>query len=240
VQTSNILPDKTETLSNSAILAAMKSLGHEHIIEPIRPAELSPAELLRRTEQIGVLMMNVQRFYTDELGLVRIDLDAPPASHEDTVWRIPRLAASKGLCIAGREFTIAHRLEPGRAGAPAERSSVLDGICGMALLTKETGCTATTHTKTELYEFDVVKEDRGAGLGKLLLSKALEAVHPQDELYLNVAEANEYAMDYYSKLGFGFTGEEIANSLFEYPDGSTAYHVAMTAPAHVVQENLAT
>jgi ribosomal protein S18 acetylase RimI-like enzyme len=214
----------------------MTAASHEHVFERIRPDEMPEDELLRRTEQVGYLMAGVQRYYTDELGLVRIDPDAPPGSREDDDWRFGRLGDSGELSVRGLEYVVARRLERPHHGETAAPSRLLDGICGMVVLGKNRQCSTDIHTGTELVEFDVAKAERGRGLGKSLLSHTLEVVHPEDELRLYVAEPNNPAIDVYRSLGFSFTGEAVKyTDIFEQATGARMSHLPMAAKTATIR-----
>ncbi|HSD56367.1 MAG TPA: GNAT family N-acetyltransferase [Candidatus Saccharimonadales bacterium] len=216
----------------------MKTRNHDHIIERIRPQDMTEQDIARVAGQVGNLMVEVQRYYTDDLGLVRIDTDDPPASMGDMLPRFDRIHSSGELSTQRFSFTVARRIERGRAGAAGKPSEVMDGICSMVVLKKSQGCVQDRHTTTELYEFDTRAAERGQGLGRSVLAYALGEVHPEDQLVLDVAESNTNAIDLYRKLGFSFTGQTFAHEIFENSDGTTAQHLEMTSAAATVQEQL--
>jgi ribosomal protein S18 acetylase RimI-like enzyme len=95
------------------------------------------------------------------------------------------------------------------------------------------------HTPTEILEFDVHAQERGQGLGRSLLRFALDTVHPEDDLLLDVSEGNVSAQRYYERLGFTFTDNEPQDhGIFANPDGSPHYHLQMSAPMSIVGQNL--
>jgi RimJ/RimL family protein N-acetyltransferase len=167
-------------------------------IESIPPDLDEDTRRLRAT-QLGNFMGHVQFFYTDELGLTRIDPDPPPGTEADIEWRIGRLQSVGPVQQAGREVIASIQT----TGDGESLSESPDAMKGLLVLMKPYGlCTADGHQQTEIVEWDVDAAFQGKGLGRAMLAGA--DIHPQDEVTLDVAEPNTKAQEIYTKYGFVF------------------------------------
>jgi ribosomal protein S18 acetylase RimI-like enzyme len=81
----------------------------------------------------------------------------------------------------------------------------------------------TTGSMTELERIYVAESQKGKGLGKLLIEKALEraAFYQNDWLWLGVWEENTKALTFYKRLGF----EPFGNHLFYMGDDPQNDHL---------------
>lgn len=210
----------------------MPRARHSHIIETLNP-NLKAPHILRRSEQIGRLMTEVQRYYLD-MGLVFADADAPAGAQENNELRVGKIAASGPINEGGLQFTVARCEEQEFSDATRPRlSEQVDGICGLVILDKrgpggvKNPCQAEVHTPLELLEFDVREEERGNGLGKALLRYALANAHPEDPMVLDYVECNAPAQAMYERWGFEETGERFNHGIFATPGGVSVQNVAM-------------
>lgn len=210
---------------------------HEHVVQTINPAKLQP-DLLRSSEQIGHLMTEVQRYYLD-MGLVFVDTDPPAGSLENNEWRMGKLAGSGPINEGGSQFTVARCVE-----ANGKLSRLLDGICGLVILSKKDAegnlnpCLGE-HTPLELVEFDVRESQRGMGLGKEMLRFALKAAHPEDKMVLDFVECNDPARAMYERWGFRYAPEDpFTHGIFATTEGQSVHNIPMESTVGDLQSHL--
>ena len=162
------------------------------------PPGLDEATRLVRGQQLGNMMGHVQFFYTDTLGLTRIDPDDPPGSESDVAWRADRLQKVGPVQEKGLEIIAAVETTDDGNWSDAEGA-----MQGLLVLSKPEGlCTPEGHQVTEILEWDVKPALRGLRIGSAMLAGA--DIHPQDSLILDVAENNIEAQQIYTRYGFIF------------------------------------
>jgi ribosomal protein S18 acetylase RimI-like enzyme len=174
-----------------------------HQFEDLRiesiPPDLDDRTRRIRAQQLGALMGHVQHFYTDTLGLDRIDPDPYPGTDADIEWRMDRLQSVGPVQQVGREIIAA--IQTAEDGDKLSESP--DAMKGLLVLLKPFGiCTDEGHQPTEILEWDVKAEAQGRGIGRAMLAGA--DIHPQDEVILDVAETNLAAQKIYTSYGFVF------------------------------------
>jgi|GEM_PF-1541995 len=176
------------------------------------PPDLDDETRLIRATQLGTFMGHIQFFYTDKLGLTRVDPDPYPGTEADIAWRMDRLSSVGPVQQKGKEIIAAiQTTEDGRV-----LSDSPDAIKGLLVVTKsERLCTEDGHQPTEILEWDVAEEQRSMGIGRAMLAGA--DIHPQDEVILDVAETNFEAQRIYTRYGFVFdpTVEPIEHGVFD-------------------------
>lgn len=206
---------------------AVPGMKHEHEITRLRTNQMSEADLLRITQQFGYLTVGVQRYYLD-MGLRQVDPDSPLGSQADTPWQLGCVQDSGNLAVAKRELVVARRIE-----MDGKASNLLDGICGVAVLRKEQPCSAGLHTDIQLLKYGATE----AGLGRVLLSAAMEDVHPEDRVVLDVPAPDFAAYRTHRRMGFVESEDPRRDYGLQYADSTPVLHVPMAITAGALLEH---
>jgi ribosomal protein S18 acetylase RimI-like enzyme len=160
----------------------------------------SPHQLELRAKQLSQFMRRAQLAYAKNMGVARIDPDPlpDPRNASEIAWRVGRLRESGQLQLAGLEYLAAYKLTQYR-----QPGSRLTSIQGLLVLGKPEGlCGPDGHKPTEIIEWNVDNGRQHKGLGRLLLRAGMDAVHPEDDVVLDVAEHNPAAIAIYEHYGF--------------------------------------
>lgn len=78
----------------------------------------------------------------------------------------------------------------------------------------------TSEDKNQLHAIYVLPEYQGKGIGKMLWSEALKIMDPNKDTYVEVADYNTNAIEFYKKLGFVDTGRGWQDEHFKMKSGN--------------------
>lgn len=97
-------------------------------------------------------------------------------------------------------------------------------IAGIARMVRE-------EDRNKLLSLYVHPEYQGKGIGTALLSAAEAFADPEKDTYLDVAEYNENAIEFYRRHGFSETGRRFSEERFRMKSGSIIPEIEMVRPA---------
>lgn len=124
--------------------------SHPHIGIDIIPSDLDPQMLHEAATELGYFVRDtIQAYYTDGLGLTRIDPDPPPATPKDIEWRMGRV---RDAAAEGREYMIARYISGPEAADPR---TALAGLIATAPVEGHPNA-------LEIQEWNVVTAERGS------------------------------------------------------------------------------
>ncbi len=203
--------------------------SHPHIgIEVIPTDDLDERMAYEVALEISSFMRDtVQHYYTEDLGLTRIDPDPEPATEEDIEWRMQRL---KSAAEDNREYMVARYISGERASDPR---TAIAGLLATKLHYAES---VDDQDAIEVMEWDVVKPERGSGvhkgLGGVMLRHKFKDVDDSLQVTLGVADVNVTARKIYDHYGFTQCGETKEFGIFD------VRHIPMSVDAAVLKRNL--
>jgi len=95
-----------------------------------------------------------------------------------------------------------------------------DDVVGVCYLIKK-------EDRNQLQALYVLPAYQGQGIGKLFWEEALAFFGPEKDIYVDVAEYNQKAIEFYKKLGFADTGKRFEEERFRMKSGSILREMEM-------------
>lgn len=97
-------------------------------------------------------------------------------------------------------------------------------VAGIARIVRE-------EERNKLLSLYVHPDYQGKGIGSALLAAADASADPLKDTYLDVAEYNENAIEFYRRHGFSETGKKFSEERFRMKSGSIIPEIEMVRPA---------
>jgi ribosomal protein S18 acetylase RimI-like enzyme len=199
--------------------------SHPDMLIETMPYELGEVEREYFARQMSHFMQHtVQDYYSTDLGLERIDPDPAPGTPEELKDRIERLRTTGSL---GIEYAVARRLTE-----QDNHQVKADAMTGLLVTQRQKPLQRGEQPTIHIVEFDVVKSERGTGLGRLLLQHVFQDVEDESRVTLDVAEANTNARAVYEHYGFEAAGERAWHGVF------AVHHIPMAIQAATIRRKL--